>query len=845
MRAMSPSHHAVTSGCGDDIRLPSHPSSFRALTARHRLERHVLFRSGMNRLVLFLSCLLPLVALAQTEPPDGGSAAAPVASPPEATAGTPDAGLPPDAGAAPASAAKTDECIEADEASEAMPSTLGTLELRVDGQAQTVTGIEWKGLQRITVEQVRALSGLPAEGPLTVDQATRGLRRLARTDLFAKITPTLRLVEGSAPALEITLEEHPFVASVSFQGLQDVTPRELLEEMFRSVNWVVVRKQGDDDDDDDDVDEVVLRITERSVSVSLKPTASLCPPARPPREWLARIEKRDEFQPGIVSGGLTAALERALAELHDEGYLLASVTALLHPDGRLVVMVDEGRIEGIDVEGVDQDQAPRIREALGIQAGDVFLRSDMSRAVARMEAALPYLQVRSVARHAPEARVVEEESAEGPRRYVTVREEEKKKSRRERWREHEEIPWEDVFDAWWNDDDDDGPTGLSLRGRRVVVTVRPRRPSFDLELLPVHTQVTGLAPGLGGRLRLWDPKNRAHVTLESAFFIPLRLGGQRIPEDPEQTRRQRRLNWLLGAKARVPSLGLAEVGGQIHDFTDTLDRWRMGAIDSYIYSALLNRPDSEYFRRKGASAFATWRLGNQWLLGGEYRRDTYASMVSLTGPLSVFRRDSPPFPNAPVTEARFGSIVGRLEYASDGKPRDEHGSVFRSPELPLLPVEDDWPSRLTLRSFATLEVARPTFGGDEGTKFWKLVSDSLLYVPTTRDDTLRLRLRAAAGEDLPLQKQEGLGGWSALRGYGFKEFRGDASVLASAEYRWGFFGAFADVGSVRQETGWTDAKLGVGVNLHFGDEVELSTAWRADDRASWIPEARLLFTRPF
>jgi hypothetical protein len=346
-------------------------------------------------------------------------------------------------------------------------------------------------------------------------------------------------------------------------------------------------------------------------------------------------------------------------------------------------------------------------------------------------------------------------------------------------------------------------------------------------------------------VRLWDPGNRAHLTLESAFFVPLRLGGQHIPEDPEQTRRQRRLNWLLGVKARVPALGLAEVGGQLHDFTDTMDRWRIGAIDSYIYSALLNRPDADYFRRKGASVFATWRLGSRWLLGGEYRRDTYASMVSLTGPLSLFRRDSPPFPNAPVTEARFGSLIGRLEYASDGKPRDEHGSLFRSPELPLLSVENDWPSRLTLRSFATLEVARPAFGGEEGTQFWKLVIDNLLYVPTGHDDTLRLRLRGAGGEDLPLQKQEGLGGWSALRGYGFKEFRGDASVLASAEYRWDFFGIFADVGSVRQETGWSDARLGVGVNLHFGDEVQLTTAWRADERASWVPEARLLFTRPF
>jgi hypothetical protein len=799
----------------------------------------VLSRPGMNRFLLLLSCLLPLVAGAQGAPPEAGTAVAPPPSPSAESTGVPDAGAPPDAGDGPT--LKAEKCLDTDDGSEAAPSTLGTLQLRIDGQAQTLAGIEWKGLQRLTADQVRVLSRLPLTGPLTIEQATRGLRHLARTELFAAITPTLRLAEGAAPTLEVTLEEHPFVSSVSFQGLRDVTPRELREEMFRPATRESVRRRKGHDE------EVVatLRISEESVSVTVKPTPPLCPPARPPREWLARLDTRGELQPGIVSGGLTAALERALEELRDDGYLLASLSATLHPDGRLEVEVDEGRIEGVDVEGVDADQAPRVREALGIQAGDVFLRSDMTQAVSRLQERLPYLRVRGVERRAPKALLVEERSEDGTRSYRTLRDEAKEPERKRR-REHFELSWDDMFEGWWGDDDKDrGSTGLSLRGRRVVVRVRPRKPDFDLGLLPVHTQVTGLAPGLEGKLRVWDPGDRAHATLEAAFFIPLRLGGQRIPDDPEQTRRQRRLNWLLGAKVRVPALGLAELGGQLYDFTDTLDRWRISLIDSSIYSALINRPDTDYFRRKGASAFATWRLGSRWLVGGEYRRDSYASMVSLTGPLSLFRRDSPPFPNAPVTEARFGSVIGRLEYASDGRTRKEPGSLFRSPELPLLSVEDDWPSRLVLRSFATLEVARPSLGGGEGTSFWKLVSDTLLYVPTRRDDVLRLRLRAAGGEDLPLQKQEGLGGWSALRGYGFKEFRGDASVLASAEYRWGFFGTFVDVGSVRQEAGWTDARLGVGVNLHFGDEVELTTAWRTDERASWTPEARLLFTRPF
>ncbi|MGZ3460796.1 MAG: hypothetical protein ACXU86_20095, partial [Archangium sp.] len=269
------------------------------------------------------------------------------------------------------------------------------------------------------------------------------------------------------------------------------------------------------------------------------------------------------------------------------------------------------------------------------------------------------------------------------------------------------------------------------------------------------------------------------------------------------------------------------------------------AIDSYLYSALLNRPDSEYFRRNGYTGFATWRFGPRWLLGAEYRWDTYASLVSFSPPFSLFRRDSAPFPNAPVDEGLMTSVVGHLEYASDARRAEGVGSLFRSPELSLLRHDWEWPEHTAVRSLLTVEVGSPALGGQF--RFWKVVSDSVLYVSTGHNDGLRLRVRMAGGEDLPLQKREALGGWSALRGYGFKEFRGDASLLASAEYRWCFVGAFADVGTVRRdaEAGWMDPKLGVGAQLYFGDSVHFTVAWRTDERATPVPEARLLFIRPF
>ncbi|XXF79272.1 hypothetical protein P2318_05825 [Myxococcaceae bacterium GXIMD 01537] len=748
----------------------------------------------MNRLALLLSlCLLPLAAGAQEAPPDAGTPTPPVAAPSPAAAPAPTAAPTPSVGTPPPPVA-----VPAPEA--VAPGFFAAVELR--------------GLVRLPETQVRALAGLPALGPVSGEQVARALSRLARSKLFARVTPAVRPATGLAPVMELTLVEQPAVASVELRGTRDYVPGELLEHIF-----YVPRMDTQDGTEPLDAER-----------------------PRVPRAWLALYEW-DSLHPGLVRGGVAEALEAGLRELRDDGYLLASLTATLHPDGRLVVEVDEGHVEAVEVEGVDPSLAPRVREALGIQPGDVFLRSDASRGLKRLEERLPFVRVRDMGvRLERDARVVEEVAPDGTRRYRT---EETRTSRHARRYDPEEefwLPWT------WHLSDWQEPRlgGITLEGQRVVVHLRPRKPDLDLVPLPVHTQVTGFAPGLRGTLRLFDPKDRVHGTLEGAFFVPLRLGGQRVPDDAEQTRRQREASWLAGAKVALPAAALAEVGAQAYDFVDTLDRWRIGSFDSWMYSFLLNRPDSEYFRRSGVTGFATWGFGDAWLAGVSFQRDEYDSLVSFTPPLSLFRRDSPPFPNPPVTEGLLTSVTARLEYASDLPHSRRVGSLWRTPELSLFNMEHRWPEESAVRGFLTLEVGEAGECCTRDDRFWKLVSDNAVYFITDHEEGVRLRVRAAGGEELPLQKREALGGWSALRGYGFKEFRGTASVLTSAEYRCGSLGAFVDVGTVRQDDGdWTRARLGVGALLYLGDEAHFAVAWRTDERASWTPEARLFFSRPF
>ncbi|HEY0714383.1 MAG TPA: hypothetical protein VGF45_16995, partial [Polyangia bacterium] len=91
-----------------------------------------------------------------------------------------------------------------------------------------------------------------------------------------------------------------------------------------------------------------------------------------------------------------------------------------------------------------------------------------------------------------------------------------------------------------------------------------------------------------------------------------------------------------------------------------------------------------------------------------------------------------------------------------------------------------------------------------------------------------------------------LGGWTALRGYGFKELDdGDFSLLGTAEYRFDGVSLFVDIGSLRTADSFSTAKTGIGAALNFSDGVHLDVAWRTDDRREVWPEVRLLFQRTY
>jgi outer membrane protein assembly factor BamA len=149
----------------------------------------------------------------------------------------------------------------------------------------------------------------------------------------------------------------------------------------------------------------------------------------------------------------------------------------------------------------------------------------------------------------------------------------------------------------------------------------------------------------------------------------------------------------------------------------------------------------------------------------------------------------------------------------------------------------------------TLELSDGSLGGDEQLSFVRMISDSAAFLRTGNRSGFKLRFRAGGAlgdKDLPLQKQEALGGFTALRGYDFKELRGGTfSLLGTAEYRAEGLSLFVDLASLKAEGEFGSARTGLGAALNFSDGARLDVAWRTDDQARWRPELRLLFRRTY
>ncbi len=544
----------------------------------------------------------------------------------------------------------------------------------------------------------------------------------------------------------------------------------------------------------------------------------------PRPSWLARTDG-GVFRPGVLSGGAARAVRRVLQSFFATGRRMASVRGQLSPEGHLTLEVDEGHLGELHVVGPPPSLDRQIRELLDLPAGRTFLEADVDEAVRRVTKGLPFLEPRRAAR--------------STRALPTVVEQRRTDGAIELGLSEESRTEKEAF--------------FEVEGTRLTIHLRSRfavkfRVATDDVLR--HSPVGGPGVGLRVHARFWDPKDRVHAEVVSFFAATDEKTSDAVEADA--------LEASFSLRFRVPRLRIAELGVESHEMLESPDLWRIKRQSSYLNSLAFNLPDAEHYVSTGNRFFITTQPTRRTLLGVEHDDSRHRSVASLRKRQSI---SGDPFHNPPIDEGRIASLMLRGELSSDDVRPEDLTTVFRSPDTSLVSRPRDWGLRTGYHTLLTLELARSAFGSDEELEFTRLVSDSALFLATGAESGLRLRARFAGGSNLPRQKREALGGWSALRGWDFKELRdGDRSALAMIEYRHDWISGFLDVGAVRQpETGWTGPRFGVGAKVHLESlpllgprikqrrripPIELAVAWRLNGFEA-SPSVRLLIGHVF
>ena len=664
---------------------------------------------------------------------------------------------------------------------------LDQLAVEVEGEARSLAGIELVGLETVREEELWRLIGRPAK-PLTFGAAADLMRALDATQAFARIDARLRVARASGAILAIHLVEYPQVRRVVVHGLTEVRDEQIVADLLGRTA-----------------------------------TATPDQPPEPQPAWLAQLDA-GTLRTGILRGGVEDAVRRAVRGLFDAGYRMAEASGTLSPDGTLTIEVDEGHIAEIRLVGPAGSLTRAVEAALDLPTGRTFLDVDVSEALKRVERELPFLRPERAPRATRALPFVETspEPAGGIR--FSLREAPPVEARAE----------------------------FAVSGHTLTLffktRVKVRFASPPDELLR-HTPVGGIGVGIRTDTRLWDPKDRVHLRLET-FSGTLDHDARAAIGEKDGG------EYSIALRARMPALRIADLSVESYGAINTADGWRMSRYSSYMNSLFFNRPDSEYYWRDGSAVSLTLQPARELLLGIEHRSDTYRSMPALAKSPAIFNTDEP-FDNPPIDEGHMGSLLFRAELFSEPVHPEQIRGLFRSPETSIVARPRTWGLRSGYQMLATLEVARPRPGSDDRFNFTRLVSDNMLFLATGPENGLRLRARVAGGSGLPLQKQEALGGWSALRGFEFKEFRGgDWSALGMIEYRQAWISGFVDIGSLhRPAEGWNGAHVGAGVKVHIDSlpllgrwlknkrmvpPLQLAMAWRLDRRGVAQPEVRLL-----
>lgn len=277
------------------------------------------------------------------------------------------------------------------------------------------------------------------------------------------------------------------------------------------------------------------------------------------RWWLDLAEGRplpDE------PSALAQTLRRRYAQ---EGFSAARVEALFDEStGRLRLIVDEGRIDEIEFDGVEPPLADRLRPDFSIRPGDLYNRRETARAIRRLLAPM--------------------------RGALRV--------------------------------DQDGHELIDRSGRRVLV-VRLRREDGRVRLdfggearEDWYSPVDGFAPALGFNATIFDHSRFNHTYVRG--FLTYKFAREEAGYSIGFERP------VVGGPDRARLF----IGAEAHEMTATDDLWRLSTLEQSLASLVFRNSFRDYHDRRGYQLHAAYRFSPSQEIIAAWRHDRHEPLVN-------------------------------------------------------------------------------------------------------------------------------------------------------------------------------------------------------------------------
>jgi hypothetical protein len=433
--------------------------------------------------------------------------------------------------------------------------------------------------------------------------------------------------------------------------------------------------------------------------------------------------------------------ESVQRQYRDEGYRFARVKASFEAStGELSLDIDEGTIDEIVFQGIDEKLARTFADEFALRAGDVF---NSRRARQALDVLLRQTRgAVSAGRAHPQTFT---DSGDVSKRHGT-------------------------FDL------------IDRNGDRVLL-VGLREPAGRFRMVPDlgeredwFSSVDGFVPSLGMGIAVFDHDRFNHT------FVAGHLSYKAASS---------RAGYSLGFERPLFGRTKLFVGGELHDLTASDDRWQLSSLEASLAAVGPRRSYRDYYNRRGVQITGAVRLHRQVEALFAWRGERQEPL-RVASDFSFWNSDEAFRPNTGARDGRLNAILLGASVDGRGFDRESLEATYRRHQFDTLFGERldgpdgkhdlapiwrvDWTSELSEAG---------AFGSDFD--FRRHIVTGRARLAISEHQTFGIRAIGGWSDGvLPPQRQFAVGGIGSVHGYDFKEQVGDTLALVNLEYELGW-----------------------------------------------------------